>query len=161
MTSLSICIFYKKIIPKPTNHKIFLALWYMKNYVSGWHAPRTVVGGPHVPQDCGPWTSCSPGSMVLGPNVPVKTGCLPITKYQHHLSSDGKLDVEPENTAAIIHQNFLKHSHTEDGMQPCCASTNVKLKFNQLINSSCTVWPYQFDLLIHEYGDSIFSKKDL
>ena len=24
-----------------------------------------------------------------------------------------------------------------------------------------TLRPYQFDLLIHEYGDSIFSKKDL
>ena len=26
---------------------------------------------------------------------------------------------------------------------------------------SFLIRPYQFDLLIHEYGDSIFSKKDL
>ena len=68
---------------------------------------------------------------------PVRTGFPPISKY---LSSNGKLDVGPENTADIIHQKCLKHSHAEDGMEPCCASTDIKLMSNQLINSICTVY---------------------
>ena len=35
--------------------------------------------------------------------------------------------------------SFIEHSHAEDGMQPCCASTDIKLKSNQPINSICTV----------------------
>ena len=32
----------------------------------------------------------------------------PTTKYQHHLSGDGKLGAGPENKASIIQQKFLK-----------------------------------------------------
>ena len=32
----------------------------------------------------------------------------PTTKYQHHISGDGKLGAVPENKAGIIQQKFLK-----------------------------------------------------
>ena len=61
---------------------------------------------------------------------PARTGSPPNTKYQHHLSSDGKLGMEPENKAGIIQEKFHEYSHAEGGMQPCCSSTDVKLKSN-------------------------------
>ena len=64
-----------------------------------------VVGGPRVPPDqlsprtCGPRTSCPPGRVVLGPNVPCQDRMSPHCKVPASLSSDGKLGVGPENKA--------------------------------------------------------------
>ena len=53
--------------------------------------------------------------MVLGLVVQVSLSRLDVP--HHYPFTDGKLDVGPENTAGIIDQKFLKHSHAEDGMQ--------------------------------------------
>ena len=48
-----------------------------------------------------------------------------------------KLGMERENKAAIIQEKFHEYSHAEDSMQPCCSSTDIKLKSNHL-NLYCT-----------------------
>ena len=45
-----------------------------------------------------------------------------------HQNTEETLCLPYKNKASIIQQKFLKHSHTEDGMQPCCASTDINLK---------------------------------
>ena len=52
-------------------------------------------------------------------------------------ASDGKLSMGPKSKAGIIQQKFLEHSHTENGMQSCYASTDIKLKSNQLMKHIC------------------------
>ena len=64
-------------------------------------------------------TRCSPGHMVLGPNVPCQdrmSPLLPNVKYQRHPSSDGKLGAGPENKAGSIQQSFLENCYAQDGM---------------------------------------------
>ena len=64
---------------------------------------------------------------VSGQDVP------PTAKYQHRLSSDGKLGTGPENKAGSIQLGFVENSYAY--MQPCCASMDIKLESIQL---ACT-----------------------
>ena len=73
------------------------------------------------PRTCGSRTSCPPGRVVLGPNIPCQDRMSPLpgptVKYQCHLSSNVKLGAGPENKAGSIQQSFLENCYAQDGLQ--------------------------------------------
>ena len=76
------------------------------NWVHHFRCGRTTCSPwTRCPQTYGPRTSCPPsGRVVLGPKVP---GRPPNAKYQRHLSSDGKLGMQPGNNAGFIQQSSM------------------------------------------------------
>ena len=67
----------------------------------------------------------------------VKPGSPPTTKYQHHLSSDGKLDGKPDNTACIINQKFLMHSYTWHAAMLCFYWHQVEVQSTNQLTLYC------------------------
>ena len=61
----------------------------------------------------------------------------------------------------------MAHEYINKLLKPIFKIRQRKIALNQTLTLKLgatlvlTVRPYQFDLLIHEYGDSIFRKKDL